>query len=189
MPNKSDITIITPSRVKQDLVSKFPGMLTINPVQTFRSYEDLFKVYFTALLKVKTKFFHFYDDDDIVPTLPEDFSDTGIIFGNNLIFHNEELKEYKNSHWCFRRNIDEPQLIHRAICRTEDAIEILEKVKHLPLVTDWWLYPHLAKDYGFTHVPEMRAYWTKRSTGLHRHMDISKNFTKQLFQEHYPEFF
>ena len=88
MPNKNDITIITPSRVKQDLTIKFPGMLTINPIQTFKSYEDLFPVYFAALLEVKTKFFHFYDDDDIVPDLPENFPDTGIIFGNNLFFFN-----------------------------------------------------------------------------------------------------
>lgn len=186
MPNLSDITIITPSKVYQDLESKFPGMQTINPVQTFSCYEDLLRVYFKAMLQVKTKFFHFYDDDDIVPTLPKHFPDTGIIFGNNLMIIDDKLTVYQNNHWSFKRNIREPQLIHRAVCRTEDAIRILEKVAHLPLVVDWWLYAHLAKDIGFYYDPEMLAYWEKREGGLHKQMNDSRTFTHRYFRECYP---
>ncbi len=183
---KKDITILAPSKEPQDLSGSFPGMLIINPVQVIEKHEELHYAYCEAMQQISTEFFYIYDNDDVVPLLPETFPNVGIIFGDNWITYNGETKRYPVNNWFFRKHMGHPQLIHRAICRTEDTLKILERVKHLPILTEWWLYSHLAKDCSFHYDPSLVMLWDKKDTGLHKKSKGVIEFTRNLFRQTYP---
>lgn len=182
---KKDITIIAPSKESQDLRCSFTGLQIVNPVQIVTKHEELHFAVCSAIDKVTTEFFHIYDNDDTLPLLPEEFPNVGIIFGDNLVIENGKNRCYKVPLWSFKDHLVSPLFIHRAICRTEDSKKILKEVSHLPILTEWWLYSHLAKDYGYFYNPDIKMFWNKKQTGLHTESyDVIEN-TRKLFNSRY----
>lgn len=186
---KKDITILAPSKEPQNLSGSFPGMQIVNPVQVIDKHEELHFVFCKTINDINTEFFYIYDYDDTVPDLPETFPDVGIIFGDIWVSYHGETKSYPVHKWFFRKHVVHPQLIHRAICRTADARRILKNVSHLPILTDWWLYSHLAKESGFHYDPSIVMLWDKKDTGLHTKSKEVINNTRDLFKVTYPELF
>lgn len=185
---KQDITILAPSKEPQDLQGSFPGMRIINPVQIVNQHEELHYAVCKAVKDVTTEFFHIYDNDDTLPNLPESFPNVGIIFGDIWVSYHGDKKCYPISPWTFKEHCHFPQLVHRAICRTKDAQRILKEVAHLPILTEWWLYAHLARDYGYFYDPDVIMHWDKKDTGLHtKSQEVIAN-TQALFDQTYPHF-
>lgn len=169
MPDKNDITILAPSKEPQDLSHLFPGYVIHNPVQIIdlHKHEEMHFAFCKAIKEIKTPFFTIYDNDDPLPVIPETFPDVGIIFGNNIVIENNKEMVYPFTGWTFEAHKKSPQLIHRAICRTKDAQEILSKVETDAIYTEWWLYCHLAHLHGYHYDPEIKMYWEKHVDGLH----------------------
>lgn len=186
--SKKDITILAPSKELQDLSGSFPGMQIVNPVQIIVKHEEMHYAFCKSINEVHTEFFYIYDNDDTLPELPETFPDVGIIFGDIWVSYHGETKSYPLTQWTIDKHFYIPQFVHRAICRTEDARRILKDVSHLPILTEWWLYFHLAKDCSFHYDPSIIMKWDRKDTGLHtKSQDVLKN-TRDLFDLTYPEF-
>lgn len=188
LAHKNDITILAPSKEPQDLSGSFPGMQIVNPVQVVVKHEELHYAVCKAIDKITTKFFYIYDYDDDVPELPETFPNAGVIFGDIWICYRGVTKRHPVTRWSFNRHFNSPQLIHRPICRTEDAKRILKDVAHLPILTEWWLTAHLAKDSGYHYDPSLVMLWNKKDTGLHKKSSEVIENTQKLFNMTYPEF-
>lgn len=183
--SKDHLTVIVPSRTPFVFTKEFDGWSTLNTVQLIKRHEEIHYALCKVIDKVTSKFFTILDDDDPFPTIPEFIEDVGVTFGNSFIRQNGKLRRYDFNKWSFEDHARNCTLIHKAICRTEDAKRILSAVKEEPIYTEQWLYSHLARDHGYKFDPGFIAIWDKKETGLHLQINEVRQNTRDLFTKRY----
>jgi hypothetical protein len=180
---KDNLTIIMPSR--HPIKKKPHGWKVLNPVQIVKEHHEMHYMYCDSIASVNTKYFTIVDDDDPFPSFPETIEPTGIIFGDTHITYRGSYTQRKMPVWNLDLHLRNELLVHRAICSTEAAIEVLKEVRDLPLYTEHYLYLHLAYEYGWHYDPDYVAIWDKKTTGLHLLNGRVRNYTKRLLLEKY----
>jgi len=144
-----------------------PDCAYINQVQTFTSKYTLHKARLDSIKKVTTPYFFVCDTDDPMPTeliTP----DKGIIYGDNYIVENGIERVIKTGEWTSRKHIYYPQFIHKPICNTEIAKEVINLLPDGDYYTDHILYYCLAQCGGFTYDERLVIKWNKFKTGQHK---------------------
>lgn len=185
---KEQVTLLVPTRAPYIFGKEFEGWKTLNPVQVVDKHEEMHFAFCKAIELVTTPFFTFVDDDDPFPSYPETIEDVGITFGDNYINQRGHTCGYAFKGWTFKEHMKNSTLIHRAICKTEDAQRILRPVAREPIYTEHWLYAHLAKESGYYYDNSYVAIWNKKNTGLHTKVRQVIENTQALFKKHYPQY-
>ena len=139
-----------------------------NYVSQFDGAEGLHKSKLDAIFKVKTKYFFFQDYDDPLPNIYP-VPNRSIVYGNfcyNDVPANKNL-QIPAKPWTEKWHLDNPLLIHKAICNTAMARAVANLMPQGEYLTEPLLYFFMCKLYGFTYDPRLEMVWNKHPKGMH----------------------
>ena len=170
------ITVITRSRtpfIREDVPR---GMDYVNEVGIYSAPEDTFSHFKNAILRVKTPYGIFVDDDDPIPTGIRPPVDAAILVGAELI----DGVLWSKVKWPPQNFLTQVG-IHKCVFSTKYAQLVLSLLPDGPWYPEWLIYSTLMLSGGMEYDNNFIYVWNKSNgNGHHREVSVLLEATRKF---------
>lgn len=155
---------------------KWPGLVVQEEVSTFKSTTDACNARFDAVLRVRTPFFFYLDDDDDLPDDYLDVIEECLDTGSDITYTDELVMTEMNApvgsvlgkgRYSREGHYRNPTMLHHLVlCDTRAAQEAVRGLPRGGYWPEFLLYWELARR-GAAYVPRVGYVWNRGPGGLH----------------------
>lgn len=159
-----------------------PGVDVLVHVSRFKDAAGLLEQRLAALLKVKTDWFFFLDDDDALPTDYPEILALCMGAGTPVAYTNETINGVlrKSGPYSQEAHLKNVLLLHHlVVCRTDTALRAASVIPEGTYGVEPLLFFQAAKE-GATWIDRTGYIWTPKPTGLAQHPTLTRGLGRSL---------